>query len=131
MIEVDRPYKLRIAAVDYAAVGIARYCGVKTWNQRRFGVQGWTRLKVFFGLKSDVEMARYLYQMLANSIKTEAALYTKKELSASFLDSTQRGEATWAFQVGMARRVRDRLLDMARSLEPTAMSASGTALVVL
>lgn len=128
--QVDRPNETRIAAVDYCLGGIDRYCGVKTWytttaftNGSRYRAIGIKKLSIL-GLKADVEMARYLYTMIGGAIKSELARWQKA-----------RGErdraATSSFQVGMASRINSRLTDMARALEPVAMTGSGTALIVV
>jgi hypothetical protein len=118
--EVDRENPLRFAPTDYCASGIERYCGIKIWYQKRCGV----RRAIFFGLKSDVKMARYLYEMIAGTIKVQSAAYAR---SASCRDRDDpRG-----FRLGMAARIDERLSEMARAAEPVATTASGTALVVV
>lgn len=121
---VERANDLRMAPADYCLHGIDAYCGVKTWYSKSFG----HRLLKILGLKADVEMARYLYEMIAGAIKVETALFQKTK---SWLWSDNRRTATSSFQVGMATRIENRLQEMARALEPSAKTASGTALVIV
>lgn len=113
---VDRPTtsETRKVPVDYCVQGIARYCGVRMWFDMRTGF----RVISVLGLHGDVEMAKYLYSMLAAAIKSTSAKVRG------------RSEKT-SFQVGMAIRLNERLVQMAIDLEPKAKTASGTALVVV
>jgi hypothetical protein len=115
---IDRPgHETRLAAVDFCVKGIARYCGVKMWFTERSIEGKKLRLIAVLGLRGDVEMARYLYEMLASAIKSES--------------SRLKGASRSSFQVGMAYRINERLTQMAIDLEPTAKTGSGTALVVV
>jgi len=118
--EVDRPNAKRYAAVDYCGHGIDAYCGVRSWMRRKSG----KTVRVYLGLKPDVEMARYLYEAIAGAIRVELGVYQRQ---AGYRDRDE----TASFQLGMATRINQRLLEMARELEPVAKTASGTALVVV
>jgi hypothetical protein len=119
--EVDRPNRIKPAAVDDCLEGIDRCCGVKTWFHRRWDETGRAnRRVVILGLKADVEMARYLYDTIATAIRVETRAHR-------WFSRDDRA----SFQVGMARRINFRLLQMAREREPVAKTASGTALVVV
>lgn len=128
-MDVDRPSRIKLAAVDYCLHGIDAYCGVKTWFQSRwdFNLHKSVRRVRILGLKNDVEMARYLYGMVASAIKSE----TERFASTNAAFGTDMRQANTSFQVGMARRVNTRLIEMARELAPVAKTGSGTALVVV
>lgn len=113
---VDRPTtsETAMAPVDYCVRGIGRYCGVRMWFDMRSGI----RVIAMLGLHADVEMAKYLYQMLAAAMKSSS--YGVKGRSEKK-----------SFQLGMADRLNERLIAMAIELEPKAKTASGTALVVV
>lgn len=123
--EVDRPNAIKYAAVDYCGKGIEAYCGVRSWMRSKWDERrGRYTVRVFIGLKPDVEMAHYLYVMIDGAIKSELAAFQR---SRGYRD---RGD-TASFQLGMARRINARLHDMARELEPVAVTATGTALVLV
>ena len=136
----DRPTRVKLTAVDGCRRGIERYCGVRVWWQMKFirdetfrkgrtfvrdrdgkVYSGeWRRKLVIFGLKADVEMAHYLYDLIAGAIRVELERsgYRSRDDRASF-------------QVGMAARINGRLISMAHALTPRAKTATGTALVVV
>jgi hypothetical protein len=119
--EIDRVNEVRFAPADYCADGIERFCGIKIWYKKnRAGV----RHAVFFGLKSDVEMARYLYEMIGGAVKTQSAIFARSP------ECRERDDPK-GFRQGMASRINTRLCEMARDAEPVAKTASGTALVVV
>lgn len=120
---IDRPNASKIAAVDYCLRGINKYCGTKSW----FHTRGGARKIRIIGLTSDVQMAIHLYRMLADTIKSESAIFLRD--NRTYTVSPRR--MSQSFQVGMAIRVCDRLTEMAAALEPTAKTANGTALVVV
>ena len=117
----------KLAAVDLCLFGIDAYCGVKTWYMWRFGsgLKGVRQVRML-GLPADCEMAKYLYLLIAQAIDGEVKAFAVKGYNAA---DTRR--INQSFSVGMARRVRDRLEQMARELEPVAVTATGTALVVV
>lgn len=121
---VERPNSLRWAAGDYALHGINAYCGVKTWFHKSAGVR---RLRIF-GMKPDVEMARYLYELINAVVNVECARWQR---TPEYLNAYSRRSATGSFKLGMAIRINERLKQMAKDLAPVAKSANGTALVVV
>lgn len=133
---VDRPVDQKSAAVDACLFGIDAYCGVQTWFRTGFktGAVGsgsaWKRRLVIFGLRSDVQMAKYLYQMIAASIRLETAKFAAANKD-NWRDAAVTRKLNQSFQVGMARRVNQRLTDMAKDANATAKTSDGTALVVV
>jgi hypothetical protein len=127
-IEVERTSTVRYAPADYTARGIEALCGVRSWMSRRNVIRdGYYRshtVRKFLGLRPDVEMARYLYTMIGAAISVELSRY---QASRGFKSRTE----TSSFQVGMARRINNRLLDMAEAAAPVAKTATGTSLVVV
>jgi len=111
-----RPNKNRVAAVDYAVNGIKAYCGVEGWRRGES--------YRFLGLAADVEMARYLYRMIAGAIKTELSVFQNKR---GYRDRHE----TSTFQLSMAVRINHRLKEMSQVANAAAMTATGTALVVV
>jgi hypothetical protein len=79
-------------------------------------------------MKADVEMARYLYEMIGGTIAVECQRWQR---SADYQEAYSRRSASASFKIGMASRISARLKQMALDLAPVAKSATGTALVVV
>jgi hypothetical protein len=131
---VDRPTAQKLSPVDYTLHGIDAYCGVKTWFSTRIDTtSGQVRMCVkILGLKADVEMARYLYGMLADAIRIEGEHYVvqfKADRWGASSAETKRVKQT--FQVAMASRINSRLKEMAETANEVAKTSNGTALVVV
>jgi hypothetical protein len=122
---IDRVIKQKIAYADYCMSGISRYCGVRMWY-----TTGYDRVKriKLLGLKPDIEMARWLYEMIDGAIRVERHAYAK---TTGENDRTTNRRLISSFAVGMASRINSRLTAMATVLEPVAKTASGTALIVV
>jgi len=127
---VDRPVDQKSAAVDACLHGIDAYCGVETWFRSGRSNDVWKRRLVIFGLRSDVQMAKYLYQMIASTIRLETAKFARDNQNV-WRDAATTRKLNQSFQVGMARRVGQRLVELAASANATAKTSDGTALVVV
>ena len=125
-VDLRRGKAKAVAPTDYCMGGIQAYCGVRMWYHTDRQT-GYRRARIL-GLKSDAEMARYLYEMIRGAIETETEAHHRTEI---WLDSANRRKATSSFQVGMAVRIDTRLREMARALDPVAKTATGTSLVVV
>lgn len=115
---IERPNQLKMAAVDYCLFGIDAYCGVETWFHKRNNI----RKVRCIGLHDDVEMVIYLYKMIAGTIASESKRYTALNPGRGIKSS---------FEVGMSRRINERLEEMAAALAPVDKTATGTALVLV
>lgn len=126
----ERPYNNKLAPIDYCLWGIDAYCGTRHWLTSVYdSAKGrWVYRVRIFGLRSDVEMAGYLYRLCGGAIEREATTYAKLLVLAPGED---RRRENMSFKVGMAHRLNQRLHEMAKALEPVATTASGTALVVV
>jgi hypothetical protein len=124
-IDLDRDYKTQVHPADYCMPGIAKYCGVKMWYSTDD-----TRVRrlTVFGLKSDVQMARYLYDLIVVCLKSEVHSFIRTVKGS---DGTRTKRAVASFTVGMCGRLNQRLVEMASALDSTAQTGSGTALVVV
>ncbi|PWT71708.1 MAG: hypothetical protein C5B60_10590, partial [Chloroflexi bacterium] len=121
----------RLSAADYTWHGIERYCGIKYWYNARWDQVRGKRIRRarLFGLQSDVEMAKYLYQLIQRAIDSEHQHWAKVTLVPGDAHyNRMRGES---FRLGMATRIRERLTAMADDLDRTVKTGSGTALVVV
>lgn len=132
-IRIDRPTAHKLSAVDLCATGISKYCGTKSWYEYRHGKRMWRVI----GLRADTEMARYLYTMLASTIRIESDRFIranpveKLEWKTPAENAHRTIKVKQSFSVGMARRINGRLHEMARAAEATAKTSTGTALVVV
>jgi hypothetical protein len=104
-------------AMLYCMVPIARYCQCKMWTSKnRHIVNG--RLKrssryQFFGLPADLEMAKYLYDVIRQSIDAEVARYKE---TADYRELNKHYHAirlTNSFKAGMSSRLAYRLNELA------------------
>lgn len=127
----DRPYGYNSEGADYCCGGIEKYCGVKVFQSIRyeqiFGTNKVEKVRLIrmFGLKPDVEMAFYLYEIIAEAMERDSEAYVRKH------QPTKKRLMQKSFTQGMAHRINARLVEMARALEPVAKTASGSALVVV
>lgn len=129
--EVDRRQEQKQVSEDSCLSGIQRYCGVKAWYTTHLWPKK-TRKLVLFGKRADCDHAEWLYKMIGPTIMSAAEGY-KAAMADEFRPMTMvhRRRAYLDFRMGMALRINARLIEMAKALEPTAKTGSGTALVVL
>jgi hypothetical protein len=83
------------------------------------------------GLQADAEMARYLYEMITAAIASGWRTWAAGRLVTGKAHAVDNRRAIASFRVGMAMRINERLVEMARALDSTAKTGSGTALVVV
>lgn len=134
---IERPTTQQMAAVDYCMNGLEKYCSVDMWfssdYDRKTGkLRRYARL---IGQRQDALFAKHLYEVIATAIESEATTHYYKDAvgKAEWAPLTNREKrVAWAsFQVGMAHRVNERLIAMAKAAEPVAQTSNGTALVPL
>jgi hypothetical protein len=127
----DRQMTTQMAPADYCMEGIRKYCGVRMWFTTR-SVDGQVRRQArIFGLQSDAEMARYLYEMIEGVIEVVHREWAARTLVSGRAYASYNRRAVSAYRVGMAARINERLIAMAAVLDNTAKTGSGTALVVV
>lgn len=121
-----------LSVVDkFVATAIATYTDTKVWNSKGFDgfKMGKTKMKakyssnlMFYGYSVDVELAEYIYKICDSAVETEWKKFSRTVPAGS------RAKARVTFQLGMALRLRDRLLEMKTT---NIQESNGTALVVL
>jgi hypothetical protein len=121
-----------LSVVDKVVLtAIAAYTDTKVWNSKEFdgfkmgkkkmGIKYSSRV-MFYGYSVDVELANYIYKICSSAVETEWKKY------AGSVPVGARARARVTFQLGMAIRLRDRLLEMKKI---NVKETNGTDLVVL
>lgn len=100
--------------VDGCLVAIASFCDCKTWFSKGYGKPDATYYRpsryCFFGLPTDIEMAKYLLGMIMQAMDTETETFKG---TSSYVNAVQhRKSLTVSFQHGMANRISNRLTEM-------------------
>jgi hypothetical protein len=106
----------------YCAVAIAEFCDVRVWQNKEY--RGSTKIGVnvqFFGFVADVELAKYLREMIFRAMEWEWAKYSNSVSNVGHKRSVRK-----SFLVGMAGRLSQRLRDLKAESRGT-----GTELIVL
>ena len=126
------PGAKNLSVVDkFVATAIATYTDTKVWNSKGFDgfKMGKTKMKakyssnlMFYGYSVDVELAEYIYKICDSAVEAEWKKFSRTVPAGS------RAKARVTFQLGMALRLRDRLLEMKSA---NIQESNGTALVVL
>lgn len=121
-----------LSVVDkFVASAIAIYTDTKAWNSKEFDgfKMGKKKLKykfasrlMFYGYSVDVELAEYIYKICDSAVETEWRKF------AGTVPAGSRAKARVSFQLGMALRLRERLLSMKNE---NIKESNGTELVVL
>ena len=110
----------------FVATAIAKYTDTKAWNELKPMYSDYKRKTeanvMFYGYSVDVELAEYIYNVCKYAMETEWKKYSIK------LPKGYRKAARTSFMLGMAVRLRDRLIEL--KAENVAHSG-GSALVVV
>lgn len=118
-------------SVDGCVTAIAAMCDCKVWFNHGWGNPS---QYVFFGLDTDVEMAKYLYTNISSAVEAETKAFK------SSLDYTIRNvhgkHLVTSFQKGMAYRIICRLQDMTslrrkQESEPVSQGEAVTSIVLV
>lgn len=97
-------------------VAIAKFTDCKTWWTRRWD-ESWKKHVVvnFFGTESDVEMARYLCEIIDQAYKTESEKFKNTDVYKN--SSHHKRSVTISFGHGMKDRINGRLYELKREHE--------------
>jgi hypothetical protein len=114
----------RAAPIDSCVPAIAAFFDCRVWLEHAKG----TALRyVFFGLRSDVAAAQYLYELVERAFETETDAFRAGDLYARMIGD--RRSASNSFQIGLARGISDKLHALRSARDATRRSASGRDLV--
>jgi len=100
----------------FATWALGEFCEVRVWWSKRWDYDNlkWRHATTFFGEKKDVELAKYLYTVIDNSIKRETERH--KDYSLSYMKGDRKEKTTIlkSFRLGMAERLSERMVEMVR-----------------
>ncbi len=117
----------RRAPVDSCAQSIAEFCDCRVWGERRAdGMLGF----VFFGLKADVEAARFLQDLIEVTFDTESETFRRGAIYQS-LRGGDRRSALNSFQIGLAGGICGRLDDLKMARQGSNGRSTGFDLVAV
>jgi hypothetical protein len=117
----------RAAAVDSCVQAIAAFWDCKAWGEKTAsGAIG----QVFFGLKADVQAARFLYELIVQAFDTETEAFRRRNLYLE-LAAKERRAAINSFQRGLANGINFKLGRLKEQRQAAMVKTSGKDLVPL
>ncbi|MEO6945967.1 MAG: DUF2786 domain-containing protein [Nitrobacter sp.] len=116
----------RSASVDSCVQTIATFCDCKAWGEKASETIGF----VFFGLKADVQAARFLYERIEQTFETETEAFRRRKLYLE-LASGERRMASNSFQLGLANGINMKLMGLKAARQAAMAKTSGSDLVPL
>ena len=118
-------YRKKRIPLDDCVGAIANFCDCRVWREKN---QAGEARYVFFGLRSDVEVAHYLTELIGNAVRSELGRY---KMSAAYRFRHQdRHMANSSFTLGMVASIADKLTAM-KTERDAVNNGTGRDLVVL
>lgn len=117
--------KKRIPLDDCIGV-IAEFCDCRVWREKNRAGEG---RYVFFGLRSDIEVAHYLTEVIDTAVRTELGRYKTSSEYQRFRHQ-ERHLANASFALGMVVSIADKLAAM-KAVRDEVDRGTGRGLVVL
>ena len=119
-------YRKKRVPIDGCIGAIANFCDCRVWREKN---QVGDARYVFFGLRSDVEVAHYLTEVIDNAVRFELGRY---KMSAGYrrFRHQDRHIANSSFTLGMVASIADKLKTMKRERD-VVNNGTGRDLVVL
>ena len=112
--------------LDDCIGAIAEFCDCRVWREKNPAGEG---RYVFFGLRSDVEVAHYLTEVIDTAVRTELGRYKTGSEYQRFRHQ-ERHMANASFALGMVGSIADRLMAM-KAARDEVNHSTGRGLVVL
>jgi hypothetical protein len=112
--------------LDGCIGAVANFCDCRVWREKN---QAGDARYVFFGLRSDIEVAHYLTELIDNAVRSELGRY---KISAGYrrFRYQDRHVANSSFTFGMVASIADKLTAMKRERDAV-KNGTGRDLVVL
>src|SRR5580704_15785683 len=119
-------YRKKRIPLDACIGAIANFCDCRVWREKN---QVGEARYVFFGLRSDIEVAHYLTEVIDNAIRFELGRY---KMSAGYqrFRHQDRHVANSSFTLGMVASIADKLMAMKRERD-VVNNGTGRDLVIL
>jgi Protein of unknown function (DUF2786) len=119
-------YRKKRIPLDDCIGAVANFCDCRVWRENnQFGEMRY----VFFGLRSDIEVAHYLTELIDTAVRSELGRYKTSPEYRRFRHN-ERHMANASFALGMVASIADKLTTMKASRDEV-NRGSGRALVVL
>jgi hypothetical protein len=103
-------YRKKRIPLDACIGAIANFCDCRVWREKN---QAGEARYVFFGLRSDVEVAHYLTELIDNAVRSELGRY-KTSAGYRRFRHQDRHVANSSFTRGMVASIADKLTAMTR-----------------
>ncbi|QKE92975.1 DUF2786 domain-containing protein (plasmid) [Lichenicola cladoniae] len=126
-IRIEVPLRgIRRRPIDACVPAIAAFCDCKVWLSRDRSPPSY----VFFGFATDTALAAYLYAVIERAIHSDSQTFRSARPA---LAGTALSRATSSFQLGMAARIAERLVDMHDDREASVATQrpTGSALTIV
>jgi hypothetical protein len=107
--EYETYHKKRVP-LDDCLGAIANFCDCRVWREKD---QAGEARYVFFGLRSDIEVAHYLTELIDNAVRSELGRYKNSAAYRRFRHQ-DRHVANSSFTLGMVGSIADKLTAMKR-----------------
>jgi len=123
---VWRPARRKRIPIDECIGAVAAFCDCRVWREK--DADGET-VHVFFGLRSDIEVAHYLTEVIDGAVRAELGRYKTGAAYRRFRHQ-DRHLANASFALGMVGSIADRLMAM-KEARDVANRGTGRDLVVV
>lgn len=123
--EYETHRKKRIP-LDDCIGAIAAFCDCRVWREKNPTGEG---RYVFFGLRSDIEVAHYLTELVDTAVRSELGRY-KTSADYQRFRHQERHLANASFALGMVASIADKLMAMKAGRDEV-INGTGRGLVVL
>src|SRR5580704_17923907 len=103
-----KPYRKKRIPLDACVGATANFCDCRVWREKN---QAGEARYVFFGIRSDIEVAHYLTELIDNAMRSELGRY---KTSAGYQRFRHQGRhvANSSFTLGMVVSIADELTAM-------------------
>src|ERR1700687_942664 len=101
-------YRKKRIPLDACIGAIANFCDCRVWREKN--PAGESRY-VFFGLRSDIEVAHYLTELIDNAVRSELGRY-KNSVAYRRFGHRDRNMANSSFTLAMVASIADKLMAM-------------------
>jgi hypothetical protein len=119
-------FRKKRVPLDGCVGTIARFCDCRVWREKN--AAGEARY-VFFGLRSDVEVAHYLTELIDGAVRNELGRYKTSKAYQRFRHN-ERHLANSSFTFGMVNSIAEKLAAM-KDARDAANAGTGRTLVVV